>query len=247
MRRAPGFLIAVAAQLLVLSPLTAQAQQRVSLELVLAIDTSLSVDDHEYDLQLRGLAKAFRTPEVVELITRREGGVAVTVLQWSGIANDEDVVWRLLTDARSVAAYAGEVEKLKRWPYGYLTGVGEAILASIDQIESNAFHGRERKIDISGDGRNNTGPEPAAARIQALARGITVNGLAIQNAEVGLSEYYESEVIAGTGAFVIEASDYNDYAIAIAKKLVRELEMNVAGLPSPARFQRLPTLYVRNE
>jgi hypothetical protein len=225
----------------------AAAQTRVSLELVLAVDTSLSVDDKEYELQMRGIAAAFRAPEVVDLIGKHTGGVAVAILQWSGIADEESVRWRHLTDLRSIEDYALEIGQIERWPYGYLTGIGEAVYASIDQIERNAYIGRERKIDVSGDGRSNSGPDPAEARDAAIARGITVNGLAILNAEQGLSDYYASQVIGGSEAFLIEAVDYRAFAEAIQKKLLRELELKVAGAPDPPRFARAPALYVTHD
>ena len=45
-------------------PAAAQQGTPVDLELVLAIDTSGSVDPWEFNLQLRGIAAAFRDPEV---------------------------------------------------------------------------------------------------------------------------------------------------------------------------------------
>ena len=36
-----------------------------------------------------------------------------------------------------------------------------------------------RTIDVSGDGTNNSGREAALARDEALAQGITINGLVI--------------------------------------------------------------------
>ncbi len=45
----------------------AQAKTPVSIELVLAVDTSKSIDRFEYDLLMKGIANAFRTPEIVNL------------------------------------------------------------------------------------------------------------------------------------------------------------------------------------
>jgi len=62
-----------------------QAQQgpAVELELVLAIDTSLSVDAGEYALQIAGLALAFRDPNVVTAIEAvSDHGIAVALVQW---------------------------------------------------------------------------------------------------------------------------------------------------------------------
>ena len=89
----------------------------VSIELVLAIDASLSVDDWEFGLQLRGIAEALRRPEIVALVGQHVGGggVAVALVQWSGWAESQpSPPWRLLTDAASVRAYADELAKLSR-------------------------------------------------------------------------------------------------------------------------------------
>ena len=51
---------------LLLLPQNAQAEIPVSIELVLAVDISRSVDDVEYDLQKTGIAKAFRNPEIID-------------------------------------------------------------------------------------------------------------------------------------------------------------------------------------
>jgi hypothetical protein len=242
-RRAALLLVAV----LLSAQGPARAGQRVSLELVLAVDCSLSVDDMEFELQMRGIAAAFRTPDVIDLIGRREGGVAVALMQWGGIADVEGTEWHLLSDPRSVLAYADLVDSMRRFPYGYLTGMGKAILSSVELMGANAYDGRERKIDVSGDGRNNSGPEMTDARDHALGQGVTINGLAILNSEPGLGRYFEREVIGGKGAFVIEASDYQDFAAAVLRKLIRELELDVSVAPDPPRFARAPALYVAHD
>jgi len=72
----------------------------VDLELVLAVDVSGSVDEHEYSLQMIGIAEALRLPEVGELIASHRAGVALTLVHWSaGHVNRQVVPWRLLHDA----------------------------------------------------------------------------------------------------------------------------------------------------
>jgi hypothetical protein len=63
-----------------------------------------------------------------------------------------------------------------------------------------------------------------AANAMARARGVTVNGLAILNDDPRLAEYYRNDVIAGQDAFVMTAADYEDFAEAITRKLLREIE-----------------------
>ena len=58
--------------------------------------------------------------------------------------------------------------------------------------------GAHRVIDISGDGANNSGRPIAEVRDEAVAAGVTINGLPILWVEPGLAEHYRDEVIGGT-------------------------------------------------
>ena len=58
----------------------AQAKTPVSIELVFAVDTSMSIDGFEYGLLMKGIADAFRTPEIISLIGQ-QNGVAVALFQ----------------------------------------------------------------------------------------------------------------------------------------------------------------------
>ena len=55
----------------------APAGAPVDLELVLAVDVSSSVDDHEFELQTRGLAAAFRHPGVWAAIHAEPGIILI--------------------------------------------------------------------------------------------------------------------------------------------------------------------------
>ena len=52
---------------------------------------------------------------------------------------------------------------------------------------------------------------------------VTINALVISSAELGLVDYYRRMVVTGPGAFVMEIADYEDYAEALKKKLIREI------------------------
>ena len=90
-------------------------------------------------------------------------------------------------------------------------------------LDGNDFQGRRRVVDVSGDGRANQGVEPARLRDQAVAMGITINGLAILNEDLTVADYYRDQVIGGDGAFIVIANDYEAYAQAILAKLLREI------------------------
>ncbi len=228
----------------------AQAKTPVSIELVFAVDTSYSIDGFEYDLLMKGIANAFRTPEIVNLIGQQDG-VAVTLFQWSSEVNAQYMIpWHLLTDPASVSAFAAKVETAERDPDRRFTGIGEAIDFGVRLIAENAFEGRQLKIDVSGDGRSNTGVSLSKPRQAANALGIVINGLPILTRIVeyssrtptpagpmrmgryqartnvdffDLETYYREKVIQGPGAFVEIANDYDDFARAFLRKLLREL------------------------
>lgn len=95
-----------------LTPLEdARAEIPVSIELVLAVDSSRSISGYEYNLLMKGIAKAFRTPEIIALIGQ-QNGVAVALFQWSSEIDEQYMIpWRLLKDPASVLSFAVKVEK----------------------------------------------------------------------------------------------------------------------------------------
>ncbi len=233
--------VAAMAVLMAVMPLHtegAQAKTPISIELVFAVDTSMSIDGSEYDLLMKGIANAFRTPEIVNLIGQ-QNGVAVTLFQWSSKINEQYMIpWHLLKDPPSVLAFAAKVEKAERDPNRRFTGIGSAIDFGVRSIAENAFEGRRLKIDVSGDGRNNIGVPPSIPRQEANDLGIVINGLPILTHIVAysgripthtnvdyyeLESYYSEEVIQGPGAFIEIANDYDDFARAFLRKLLREI------------------------
>ena len=204
---------------------SAQELEPVALELALAIDTSSSVSVEEYELQRRGLAEAFRDPEVQGAIRSLGApGIAVALIQWSGNRmQGTSVDWTRLSDAPSAERFAAAVEASGRLFTGS-TALGGAVRFALGEIERNLFEGRRKVIDVSGDGFS--GLSPRRERDRAVARGVTINGLAILNEKAELGGYYAAHVIGGPGAFVLTAASYEDFAEAIREKLVKE----IAGL-----------------
>lgn len=209
-------------------PFTAEpsfaASRKVDIELVLAVDTSVSVSETEYALQMLGIAAALRHPEISAIIQAHENGVAVAVVHWSyGPKIHLAIPWAHLTDRRSLEAFAATAANTARNSAGRSTSIGGAIDFSVKAIEENAFAGTYRRIDISGDARSNSGPHPAFARDRAMAKNITINGLAITGGDEGLLDYYTRYVTGGPGSFVIPVNRFADIADSIRQKLKREL------------------------
>jgi len=213
--------------------IAAAARQLVDLELVLAVDISSSVSTEEFELQMGGLADAFRDPLVAAAI-RASGdlGVAVSLIQWSDNRRQFLAVdWALLRGEASTRAFADKIAAAPRLVVaGGGTAIGGALKFGASQIKSNGYERLRQVIDVSGDGRTNQGWPDAPLRDAAIARGITINGLVILNDEPELDSYYYANVIGGPGAFVMTTMDFHSYARAILAKLIRE----IAGAPVAA-------------
>ena len=220
-----------------------RAQTPVSIELVLAIDTSESVDIFEYDLLKYGMAQAFRDPDVIELIELQDG-VAVTLFQWSsGVDERYMTPWRLLRGEADCLAFATLLEGTKRDPFRGFTGIGNALEFATRILRSNAYEGRHTKIDISGDGISNVGLDPAVVRKASRNEDIQINGLPIltptYEGKVPLDQYYKEYVIHGPGAFMETAEGYDDYARAFKRKLRREITPAISLDPPKRRSAKL--------
>ena len=204
----------------------ARSEYPVDLELILAIDSSASVDRHEFDLQLRGLALAFKDPDIQQAIKNGAfQAIAVSLIEWSSVDRQAiSIPWRLINSTESAEAFAADIVVSARMIETGATSISAAITYTVPLFAENGFAGQRQVIDISGDGFNNSGRTMHEGRKMAEDARITINGLAIQNEEPGLGGYFEEHVITGPGAFVITATDYEDYIQAIRRKLLLEIK-----------------------
>ena len=148
----------------------------------------------------------------------------MALVAWAGARQERTVVpWRRLTDNVWAEDFAARVEAAFPVDFGLgKTAIGDALTWSQAELAGNGFDGRA-KIDVSGDGHNSDGAYPGPIRDAAVASGVTINGLAIVSDESYLAEYYQRNVVGVAGAFVMTASDYQDFAEAIRLKLIGEL------------------------
>ncbi len=203
----------------------ARAAEPVDAAIVLAVDSSSSVDMDEYYLQMEGYAAAMRHPALVEAIgSGRIGAVGLFFFEFADAKmHVVNLDWRRIAGAADLEAYAGELEVAPRLIVGGTTAIGDAVDFGLAALEACPFAAARQVIDVSGDGASNAGRPVGDARADALALGVTVNGLPILNEEPDLDVYYRTRVIGGPGAFCIPARDYTDFRDAIRDKLVREI------------------------
>jgi Protein of unknown function (DUF1194) len=213
-----AFLIAAA------SALPAQA---AAIALVLAIDVSASVSSERYTLQHEGIARAFETPRLTDIIAAMPGGIQVLVLEWSDPDKIATTVgWTHIANRKAASVFAASVRSTTRTSHG-LTAIGPALLAAAAAFDHMPEPAAHRVIDISGDGMANFGMPPTTVRDALVKKGITINGLAILSEEPWLDEYYTHNVIGGPASFVVVAQNFDTFAESMLRKLVQE----VASLP----------------
>jgi len=217
-------------------PAAASAAEAVDLLLVFAVDVSRSIDQDKFQLQRDGYAAAITNPRVIEAI--RSGPnhrIAVTFVEWSGIGRQKVVIdWTIIQDAASAHQFASALAETPR-SFQDRTSISEAIEFSMAQLDKAPFEAPRRTIDVSGDGTNNAGRDVRLARDEALAKGVTINGLVIlsehplswnvehTNPPGGLAKYYETNVVGGPGAFVMVAQNFNSFGQAIINKMIAEI------------------------
>lgn len=215
--------------------LPALAQERCRQALALGLDVSGSVDSREYRLQLDGLAAALTHPEVRDaLLSMPQTHVRLAIFEWSGPADQTMLLpWRTIKSADDLGVIANRLRTLQRSPSEQSTGLGEALLygARLLAAQSECW---VRTLDISGDGKANTGTNPKHLNASTFGD-ITINALVIgadpldhgdsRQAEISeLSSYFNAYIIHGPGSFVEVALGFEDYERAMVRKLKRELQ-----------------------
>jgi hypothetical protein len=214
----------------------ARAAEQVDLLLVLAADVSRSVDMRKFQLQREGYAAAIADRRVLEAISSgRHRRIAMCFVEWSGVSAQRVVIdWTLIDGPEAARKFGDQLLELPR-SFAERTSISGGIDFAMQLLERAPFEASRRTIDVSGDGTNNSGRDVTLARDEALAKGVTINGLVIlsdrpmawnpehTNPPGGLEHYFRRYVIGGPGAFVIAAEDFNSFGQAIIKKLIAEI------------------------
>ncbi|MGE3914970.1 MAG: DUF1194 domain-containing protein [Hyphomicrobiaceae bacterium] len=207
------------------APHAAVRAETVDLALVLAVDASGSVNETRFELQKQGYAQAFRHPQVLRAIqSGAHGRIAVTMLQWTGPALQMQVTpWMVIHDTASMSAFAEAIDAAPRRLFSGGTSISGAIDFSARVLADSPHAATRRVIDVSGDGGNNRGRPASAARDEAVAAGIVINGLPILEIDPTLDDHYLRNVIGGPNSFMVPAQSFAEFADAILKKLIIEI------------------------
>lgn len=216
-------------------------QVEVDTALVVSVDVSNSVDDHRYTLQMEGIAKALEDPEVQRAILNGpQGGILFSMVTWADRPR-LTIPWTKISSPAEAAAVAKMVRALPRQG-GEFTCLSKMLRSVADKVVPQ-IPGKPFRIivDVSGDGQENCNPEEPldVVRNELASSGVTINGLPILEGDEGptLKGWYEQNVMAGPGSFVLPANGYGDFERAIRQKFVIEISGVTPGA-LPARSKQ---------
>ena len=223
-----------------------QAQEATDANLITAIDVSGSIKAPEERLELEGMAAAVLDPRFLQAISRGlHGRIGFVAFTWANGEFLTLVPWTLIAskaDAERVAAslqtargnppvgYATRIPGNQRpWRTGHATNISAAMERAIEVSAGAPFVSQHQVINLCSNGIDNIGDGPDAARDQADAAGLIVNGLILgDRPDIGeIADWFRDHVQAGPGSFVIEARGFEDMSSALLAKFLFEL----AGVP----------------
>ncbi len=233
-----AFLLSSIFTFILVSPVIAQSELEVDLELVLAVDVSRSMTPRELEIQRRGYADAIVTDGVISAIQGELiGQIALTYVEWAGEGRQRIVVdWTLIRGKADAAEFSKRLtahinSNMRR------TSISGGLDFAARHFDENMYTGLRRIIDVSGDGPNNEGFPVTVVRDGVVSQGIIINGQPLMTNE-GLSNrwhledldaYYQNCVIGGPGSFVLPVQDWIDFPRAVRRKLILEIA-DVRGL-----------------
>jgi Ca-activated chloride channel homolog len=197
-----------------------------------ALDVSDSIMRHEAWLEFEGMARAIVAPVLLETIARgRHGRIGFAVFVWSSGVPQPVVPWtsfEALADAEAIAALIraahppGPGVRERRALGEGLTDLSGAIRFGTELLLVAPFKSNRLILNVLGDGVDNIGAGPQAARAAALDAGITINGVVVGRDEE-VAAYFRHRVAGGPNAFVIETGDPKDYADIMLTKFLYDL------------------------
>lgn len=235
--------LALAVPLLLLAAEARAQETPVDAELCLASDGSGSISDEEFRFQRQGYAAALTDSRVMEVIeVGYHGRIALAYMEWGGPQSMEEIVpWRLIDGAAAAKGFADALVAAPRRAFGW-NSISNAIAFCHEWLDSNAYEGQRKIIDVSGDAGQRGGVPLSFARQQAIDGGATINALALNFRGGGLTgpggtpllRHFEDDVIGGRSAFALAVDNPDRFVEALVRKLILELAGGkglVGGMP----------------
>lgn len=200
-----------------------------ALALSLVVDVSRSIDAREYTLQMEGMARAFRSERILNLIESNQNPIVVNLITF----HDDAIIqipWTLVHSPSEVRNLATRISSIPQ-PNGLYTNARGAINASLLTMDNIPCEPDEKVIDISADGVHN-GSYNVETDLQVAERasnmGVRINALPILTYDTDVQNeavfnYLNDNYVIPTGGFIIRSTGFEDFARAILHKLSMEI------------------------
>jgi hypothetical protein len=204
--------------------------------IITAIDISDSIDPQAAEIEIDGMAAAILAPEVIGAI---QGGryrrVGFAVFAWRDGAFPEFVSWTSIETKEDAASVSGRLRSGFRAfaasdpPSSAfaprMTDLSGAIDHAAVLLLSAPFAADRSVINVIGNGWDNVGEGPRAARDRVIAAGGTINGVVLGLDPI-LMSYYRGNVIGGPGAFLLSAGDPTAMTDVLARKFLYDIALH---------------------
>ena len=197
---------------------------------------------------MKDTRRRFPNPQVLDAIRSGvHGKIALNFLEWSGVGAQKIVIdWTVIDGPAAARRFGDQLVEAPR-SFADRTSISGGIEFAMAQFKRSPFKSTRRTIDVSGDGTNNAGRDVRIARDDAVAQGVTINGLVIlsesqvpwnpehTNPPGGLDKYYRDNVAGGPGVVCRGGRGLRVVGRAIIKKMIAE----IAFLFRPRRGYRV--------
>lgn len=208
------------------------------INMVVALDRSESVDLAARAAQVESLVAALTDPRFVAAVRAGwHGRMGLAVITWSSFDRTHVVLpWTLIDGEAALAAAVVTIVDYQRGgadaEHKPQTDISLALSTGTRLLDSAPFQANKRILNVIADGIDNFGREAFLDRDEALAQGITINGLVhARGAAIPIVErFFENQVIGGPYAFVLTALTPEAFTGAMLRKML--LEIAAAGLSS---------------
>lgn len=198
--------------------------------IVTGLDISHSIDPGDMRLEIEGMARAIRSPEVLRAIQgglHRRIGFAVfawhhdqfpVLVSWTLIASEDDAraVSQQL-EARLQVDVEVEARRHAAFYIGRLTNLSQAIDHAGELLLAAPFATERSIVNIIGNGEDNVGEAAGPARDRLVEWGGIVNGVVL-SPDPAMVEYYRGQVIGGPGSFVLSTRAGADLVEVLTRK-----------------------------
>lgn len=234
MQRKATLSFLVLSSFLLINPPAAAEGTETDANIITGLDISDSISTVETQLQVDGMARAIRDPQILAAIHRgQHQRIGFAVFAWADGDYPVLVSWRVIgSEADARAASEEMVARLKALTESSTTLVGSLtdISAAMDygsaMLGEAPFATDRQVLNVVGNGEDNVGEDPRRARDGLVGLGITINGVVIGN-NPALVEYYRHQVIGGPAAFVMPVNSADSLTEVFARKFVSEIVMNI--------------------